>query len=107
MPIPLIAAAALPVIAATALRFLVGTLIVRALTALAVSLVTFTATDAISTAILNHIISSSSGLPAGVLEAAQMIGFTTCVSIIASAYVGAIAIRQAMGLYNRIAFGRS
>ena len=107
MPLPLVVAAAFPAIVATFIRFMIGSFIVKFFFMLAISLVTFTAIDTVGDIIKNYILNQTQSIPGQFAEAAAMIGLFDAVNIVISAYIGSIAIRQVMGLHNRVTFGRS
>lgn len=107
MPFPLVAAAVLPAVIATVLRFLVGTLIVRVITALGIFVATFTGLDYATSEITDYIDSAMNGVTGDVYTIANMIGFFDCVQILIGAWISAIAIKQLLGAFNRLTFGRS
>ena len=107
MALPLfIAAGAFPAIAGTLMRFFIGSLIVRALTTIGFSNVTYASLDAIGGMVQQHfsalMSSSGGGQP---YQLALAMGIPSAANLIFSAYLGSIAIQSAMGLAKRVTFG--
>lgn len=108
MPLPLfIGAAGFAGIAATAVKFIVGYTLVRVVAALGISLITFGAVDLITVQIESYISNNITGVGGQFWEVAVTLNVPHAVKVITSAYVGAISIRQLMGIYNRVTFGKS
>lgn len=106
MALPLIlTAAGLSGIVATSARYILGYAITRVIAALGIGLVTFKALDVISAQIESHVISQTSGLGGQFWDVAVTLNAPHAIKVVTSAYVGAIAIRKAMGIYNRLTFG--
>jgi hypothetical protein len=108
MPLPLIiTAAGASGVFAVAVRFLVGYAITRVIAALAIGLVTFKAIDVVTGRIESWIINNTSGIGGQFWEVAVALNVPHAIKIVTSAYIGAAAIRQAMGIYNRVTFGKA
>lgn len=105
MPLPLIAAPLLAPVLATAGKYLVGYTIVRVVTALGISLLSFGAVDAIGGNIASYIQSNIGGFGGAYSQYASALGLYQAMNIVSSAYIGAIAVRQVMGAFSRITFG--
>lgn len=107
MPLPLvIGAAGFAGILATAVRFIVGYTLTRVVAALGMSLVTFAAVDLVTAQIEAYITTNISGVGGQFWETAVILNVPHAVKVITSAYIGAISIRQLMGIYNRVTFGK-
>jgi hypothetical protein len=108
MPLPLIlTAAGASGVLATAVKWIVGYSIVRVIAALGIGLVTFSALDTITGLITNFIESNTSGIGGQFWEVAVVLNVPHAIKVVTSAYAGAVAIRQLMGVYNRVTFGKS
>jgi len=104
MPLPIIAAVTLPAIISTFVRFLIGTAIVRVITALGISLVTYATIDTVAGYIQSYMVSNVAGF--GTWQPyVDAIGLPAAVNIVSSAYIGAVAVRALMGAFNKITFG--
>lgn len=108
MPLPLIlTAAGASGLIATAVKWIVGYSIVRVIAALGIGLVTFSALDTITGLIENFVVSNTSGIGGQFWEVAVALNVPHAIKVVTSAYTAAIAIRQLMGMYNKVTFGRS
>jgi len=108
MPLPLIlTAAGASGVIATAVKWIVGYSIVRVIAALGIGLVTFSALDSITSLITNFIESNTSGIGGQFWEVAVVLNVPHAIKVVTSAYVAAVAIRQLMGVYNKVTFGKS
>ena len=108
MPLPLIlTAAGASGVLATAVKFVVGYSIVRVVAALGISLVTFTALDNVTGMIESFIQSHTSGVGGQFWEVAVTLNVPHAINVVTSAYIAAIAIRQLMGVYSKVTFGKS
>ena len=107
MALPVIlTAAAVPGLIATAARYILGYAILRVIAALGIGLVTFKALDVISAQVETFITNNTSAIGGQFWDVAVALNAPHAIKIVTSAYVGAIAIRQAMGVYNRVTFGK-
>lgn len=108
MPLPLIlTAAGASGVIATIARYVLGYAITRIIGALGIGLVTFQALNLISNAIESWIVNNTSAIGGQFWEVAVALNVPHAIKVVTSAYIGAIAIRQAMGIYNRVTFGKS
>lgn len=108
MPLPLIlTAAGFSGVLATAAKYILGYAITRVIAALGIGLVTFEALSIISNQIESWIVRNTSGVGGQFWDVAVSLNVPHAINVVTSAYVGAIAIRQAMGIYNRVTFGKS
>jgi len=93
---------------ALVIKFLVGTLIARAITALGIALITYSALTSIGQMVSTHFLTlMSSGSSGTVVQLAMALGLHSAANIIFSAYIGSLAIRAAMGATKRLVFGHS
>lgn len=107
MAFPLIlAAGGFSAVAASVVRWVLGYAILRVIAAFGIGLVTFQALDLISGMIENFIVSNTSGIGGQFWEVAITLNVPHAIKVVTSAYTGAIAIRQAMGIYNKVTFGK-
>jgi hypothetical protein len=107
MALPLIfTAAGLSGLIATAAKYILGYAILRVISAFGIGLVTFQALDVISSMIESFITNHTSSIGGQFWDVAVALNAPHAIKVVSSAYVGAIAIRQAMGLYNKITFGK-
>lgn len=108
MAIPLIlTAAGFSGVLATAARYILGYAIMRIIAALGVGLVTFKALDIISGQIETFITNNTSAIGGQFWDVAVTLNAPHAIKVVSSAYIGAIAIRQAQGIYSRVTFGKS
>jgi hypothetical protein len=108
MPLPLIVTAAgASGLFAVAVRFVIGYAITRVIAALAIGLVTFQGIDLVSGRIESWIFNNTSAIGGQFWEVAVALNVPHAIKVVTSAYIGAAAIRQAMGVYNRITFGKA
>lgn len=108
MPLPLLlTAAGFSGVLATAAKYVLGYAITRVIAALGIGLVTFKALNIISNQIEAWIVRNTSGVGGQFWEVAVALNVPHAIKVVTSAYIGAIAIKQAMGLYNRVTFGKS
>lgn len=107
MALPLIlTAAGLSGVIATAAKYILGYAILRVIAALGIGLITFKALDVISGQIESFIVSNTSGIGGQFWDVAVALNAPHAIKVVSSAYIGAVAIRQAMGVYNKITFGK-
>ncbi len=104
LPVILTAPAVAGVIA-TITKFVVGYAIMRIIAAFGIGLVTFKALDLISGQIDSFIVSNTSGIGGQFWDVAVTLNAPHAIKVVSSAYIGAITIRAAMGVYNRVTFG--
>lgn len=108
MPLPLIlTAAGASGVLATAAKYILGYAITRVIAALGIGLVTFEALNIITGQIEDWIVRNTSGVGGQFWDVAVSLNVPHAIKVVTSAYIGAIAIRQAMGIYNRVTFGKS
>lgn len=108
MPLPLIVTAAgFSGLMATAVRFFIGYAITRIVAALGIGLVTFTALNLITGQIEAWILRNTSGIGGQFWEVAVALNVPHAIQVVTSAYIASIAIKQIMGVYNRVTFGKS
>ncbi|WP_299776373.1 DUF2523 family protein [uncultured Pseudoteredinibacter sp.] len=108
MPLPVVyGALALPSIVAFVVRALVAHAIMRTITALGMTIISFVAIDAAMNQIITYLNRALGAVSGEAQQVASMMGFFDCVNIVMSAYVAAVGIRQIRGAYNRIVFGQS
>lgn len=107
MALPLIfTAAAFPAIAATIIKYMVGYAIVRVISALGIALITFQALDLITAQIESFIVNNVTSIGGQFWEVAVHLNAPHAIKVVTSAYIGAALIRQAMGVYSRVTFGK-
>lgn len=106
LPLILTAAGASGLIATT-VKWIVGYSIVRVIAALGIGLITFSALDTITSLIVNFIESNTSGIGGQFWQVAVTLNVPHAIKVVTSAYVAAVAIRQLMGVYNKVTFGKS
>lgn|SRR5690606_19138860 len=108
MALPLIfTAAGFSGIVATAAKYIVGYAITRVVAALGIGLVTFKALDSIAELIVGFIESNTASAGGEFWHVAVALGVPDAIKVVTSAYVAAITIRQLMGIYDRVTFGKS
>jgi len=108
MPLPLVlTAAGISGVVATAAKYVIGYAITRVIAALGIGLVTFKALNIITGQIEAWIIRNTSGVGGQFWEVAVSLNVPHAIQVVTSAYIGAIAIKQAMGVYNRVTFGKA
>jgi len=108
MPLPVIFTAAnIPGLVATFIRYLVGYAISKTITALGITLVTFKALDYVADMIVRFVESNTASAGGEFWHVAVALGVPDAIKIVTSAYVAAISIRQMMGMYDRITYGKS
>jgi len=108
MPLPVIfTAAGVSGLLATAVKYIVGYAIARVVAALGIGLVTFKALDVIAELIVSYVETNTQMAGGEFWHVAVAMGVPHAIKVITSAYVAAITIRQLMGIYNRITFGKA
>jgi hypothetical protein len=100
-------AAGFTAISSVIIRFLIGTFVGKLFLALGVSFITFQGADFVGNLIYSRLQSHINSLPYQFLEVFSSIGGMSFISIICSAYMGALSIRAVMGVTNRFKFGGS
>lgn len=107
MALPLIlTAAGFSGVIATAAKYILGYAIMRVIAALGIGLVTFEAIGIIGSMIESFIVTNTSSIGGQFWDVAVTLNAPHAIKVVSSAYIGAIAIRQAQGLYNRVTFGK-
>lgn len=104
MALPIIAAGVVGPVAAKFIQFFVGSFIAKVVVAFGISFISYAAMTAVANSIEARIISNVGGLGGQFANIASALGLFQAINIIASAYVGAITVRQIMGAYNRMTF---
>jgi hypothetical protein len=92
---------------ATCLRYMLGYALLKIISAFGIALITFTGVSFAASKIEDWIVSNTSGIGGQFWNVAVALNVPHAIQVITSCYIGAIAIRQLMGFYNRITFGKS
>lgn len=86
-------------------RYLVGFFIVRVVTALGISLISFASINTVGDQLEAYVTQNVGGLASQFSTLANALGLLDAISIVMSAYIGAIVVKQIMGAFNKITFG--
>lgn len=100
-----LAAPALAGVASLFIRFLVGTSIAKVITAFGLGIFNFTALSLITERITGYLTAIEFGASGVVAEVAVQIGFFEALSILLSAWITAVSIRQLRGVFSRLTVG--
>lgn len=88
-------------------RFLIGTWLFKLFVGLGITYVTFQASDHVGNLISSKVQSLIGGLPSQFMEVFVSVGGMSYINLVLSAYMGALAIRAAIGAAGRFKFGGS